>query len=45
MLKRHADTFPDLDLFPVTSFVRDWDEAQTKFFADGAAFDEISRKK
>jgi sulfate transport system substrate-binding protein len=33
--------FPELKLFPITSFVRDWDEAQSKFLADGAVFDRI----
>jgi sulfate transport system substrate-binding protein len=39
---QHADRLPDLTLFPITSFVRDWDEAQTKFFAAGGVFDGIS---
>ena len=41
VLARHKDTLPDLRLFPVTSFVKDWGEAQSKFFADGAEFDQI----
>jgi sulfate/thiosulfate transport system substrate-binding protein len=41
VLARHKDTLPDLMLFPVTSFVKDWAEAQQKFFADGGEFDGI----
>jgi sulfate transport system substrate-binding protein len=44
VLKKHATQFHDIRLFPVTSFVRDWNEAQTKFFAEGAVFDQIFKK-
>jgi sulfate transport system substrate-binding protein len=44
MLSKYRDRFGDIRLFPVTSFVRDWDEAQQKFFADGGVFDGIYRK-
>ena len=40
-LARHPARFPELKLFPVTAFVRDWDEAQARFFADGGVFDRI----
>jgi sulfate transport system substrate-binding protein len=39
--KKYADRFPEIKLFPLTSFVRDGDEAQEKFFAEGAIFDGI----
>ena len=39
--RRHKEASPDLTLFPVTSFVKGWAEAQTKFFDDGAEFDRI----
>jgi sulfate/thiosulfate transport system substrate-binding protein len=39
--KRFADRFPEIKLFPLTSFVRDGDEAQQKFFAEGGIFDAI----
>jgi sulfate transport system substrate-binding protein len=42
VLKKHADTLPDIRLFPVTTAARGgWGEAQEKFFADGAVFDSI----
>jgi sulfate transport system substrate-binding protein len=41
VLRRHADTFRDLTLFPVTRVARDWEDAQRRFFAEGAAFDQI----
>ncbi len=41
VLRQHRDQFPEIDLFPVTSFVRDWDEAQQKFFTDKGVFDLI----
>jgi ABC-type sulfate transport system substrate-binding protein len=41
VLAKHQDAFPDIDLFPVTSFVKDWGEAQSKFFADKGVFDQI----
>ena len=45
VLKRHADKLPEIKLFPVTALVRDWDEAQNKFFADRGVFDSIYQKK
>lgn len=39
--RRHADSLPPLDLFPVTAVARDWDDAQRRFFADGGVFDRI----
>jgi sulfate transport system substrate-binding protein len=44
ILKKHADRLPDIQLFPVTSFVHDWDEAQAKFFADGGVFDRLNQR-
>jgi sulfate transport system substrate-binding protein len=44
ILKKHAGTFPDPILFPVTLVARDWDSAQAKFFAEGAVFDSIYTK-
>jgi sulfate transport system substrate-binding protein len=37
----HADAFPDIELFPITSFVQGWGEAHKKFFADSGEFDRI----
>lgn len=41
VLKQHADQLPEIPLFPVTAVARDWDDAQAKFFAEGAVFDSI----
>lgn len=41
ILEKHAATFPEIKLFPVTTVVASWDEAQAKFFAEGAAFDQM----
>ena len=43
--KKVADQFPPIKLFPITDLVSNWDEAQSKFFADGAIFDSIYSKK
>lgn len=44
-LAKYGDRFPEIKLFPITSVARDWDEVQTKFFADGALFDQIFRER
>ncbi len=41
VLRKHAAVFPPMNLVPV----RDWDEAQQKFFADGGVFDRIYQKR
>ncbi len=41
ILKKHAEAFPQIDLFPITKIAAGWDEAQKKFFAEGALFDAI----
>lgn len=43
-MTRHRDKFPELKLFPIADLVKNWDEAQTKFFAEGALFDTINRR-
>jgi sulfate transport system substrate-binding protein len=45
ILHRHADRLPGLDLFPITLIARDWDEAQSRFFADNGIFDLIYKPK
>jgi sulfate/thiosulfate transport system substrate-binding protein len=40
-LKKHANRFPPIDLFPITILAKDWDDAQQKFFAEGGVFDAI----
>ena len=41
VLAANASSFPAIELFPVTKVAASWDDAQTKFFADGAEFDKI----
>jgi sulfate transport system substrate-binding protein len=43
VLKRHANTFPEISLFPITALARSWDEANERFLADGGVFDQIYR--
>jgi sulfate/thiosulfate transport system substrate-binding protein len=40
-LNRHANRFPQIDLFPVTILAKNWEDAQQKFFADSGIFDGI----
>ncbi|MBS0209459.1 MAG: sulfate ABC transporter substrate-binding protein [Planctomycetes bacterium] len=42
---RHAADFPTIKLFPINSLGGSWDEINKKFFAEGAAFDQIYAKK
>lgn len=41
VLAANAASFPAVQLFSVTKVAASWDDAQTKFFADGAEFDKI----
>jgi sulfate transport system substrate-binding protein len=41
VLRRHADTFPAIKLFPITAVACGWDDAQRRFFTAGAVFDQI----
>lgn len=41
ILARHKDVFHEIELFPVTKVAADFDDAQTKFFAEGAIFDSL----
>ena len=45
VLRKHAARFPEIELFPVTALVRDWDEAQQTFFAERGVFDQIYQSK
>ena len=38
---RHAQRFPELNLFPVSVIARDWSDAQQKFFGDNGVIDTI----
>jgi sulfate transport system substrate-binding protein len=44
ILKKHPE-LKTIDLFPLTRFVQSWDEAQEKFFAEGAIFDQIFQQR
>jgi sulfate/thiosulfate transport system substrate-binding protein len=41
ILKRHLDRPPGIEPFPVTLVVKDWAEAQEKFFSDNGVFEVI----
>jgi sulfate/thiosulfate-binding protein len=41
ILQQHRDTLPEITLFPVTRVAKNWDDAQERFFAEGALFDRI----
>jgi sulfate/thiosulfate transport system substrate-binding protein len=41
VLKRHRAELPAIKLFTVSEVVGGWEEAQKKFFAEGALFDQI----
>jgi sulfate transport system substrate-binding protein len=45
ILAKHKASLPDIQFFPVTILARDWDDAQEKFFAEGAVFDRIYQPK
>jgi sulfate transport system substrate-binding protein len=42
---KHSDKFPAIKLFPITDIAKGWDEAQEKFFAEGALFDSLYQSK
>jgi sulfate/thiosulfate transport system substrate-binding protein len=41
----YAAQLPEITLFPITAVARDWDDAQRRFFAEGAIFDRIYQSK
>jgi sulfate transport system substrate-binding protein len=41
VLAKHAATFPNIALFPVTALGESWDAVNKKFFGDGGVFDQI----
>lgn len=40
-LARHRDKFPAIELFPITKVAPGWDEANDRFFKEGAEFDRM----
>jgi sulfate transport system substrate-binding protein len=45
ILKKHAETFPELKLFPVTEIAQDFADAHKQFIAEGGVFDTIYKPK
>jgi sulfate/thiosulfate transport system substrate-binding protein len=45
ILKKHADAFPELRLFPVTDIAKDFADAHKQFIAEGGVFDSIYKPK
>ena len=41
VLKRHADEFPTVELFPITLIAQDWEDAQKRFFDENGIYDKI----
>lgn len=41
ILKKHADLFPEMNLFPITAIARDFNDAHRQFIGDGGVFDSI----
>lgn len=45
ILKKHAATFPELKLFPITDIAKDFVDAHKQFIAEGGVFDTIYKPK
>ena len=45
ILKKHAATFPDIKLFPITGIAKDWTDAHKQYIGDGGVFDNIYKPK
>jgi len=45
VLKKHRQSFPDIELFPVTEIARDWEDAQQRFFTENGIIDTVYRPK
>ncbi len=45
ILKKHADSFPEIKLFPVTEIAKDFADAHKQFIAEGGVFDNIYKPK
>jgi sulfate transport system substrate-binding protein len=43
--KQYPRELPELDLFSITAITTGWEDAQQKFFANGAVFDAIYEPK
>jgi sulfate transport system substrate-binding protein len=45
ILKKHAASFPDIKLFPITDIAKDFLDAHKQFIAEGGVFDSIYKPK
>jgi len=45
VLKKHASTFPKIELFSISRVAKNWDDANEKYFKDGAVFDQLYQKQ
>jgi sulfate/thiosulfate transport system substrate-binding protein len=45
VLRRHAETFPNVKLFPITDIAKDFPDAHKKFIAEGGVFDAIYKPR
>ena len=45
VLKRHAEDFPNIRLFPITDIAKDFPDAHKKFIAEGGVFDAIYKPR
>jgi sulfate/thiosulfate transport system substrate-binding protein len=45
ILKKHADSFPEIKLFPITDIAKDWTDAHKQFIGEGGVFDAIYKPK
>ncbi len=45
VLAKYRKQFPDLTLFKIDAIAKSWDDAQSRFFADGALFDGFYKPK
>jgi sulfate/thiosulfate transport system substrate-binding protein len=45
ILKKHAATFPNIKLFPITDIAKDFPDAHKQFIGEGGVFDTIYKPK
>jgi sulfate/thiosulfate transport system substrate-binding protein len=45
ILKKHAATFPNMKLFPITDIGKNWSDAHKQFIGEGGVFDTIYKPK
>jgi sulfate/thiosulfate transport system substrate-binding protein len=45
ILKKHAESFPEIKLFPVTEIAKDFPDAHKQLIAEGGVFDSIYKPK